>query len=180
MLLSYSNIWKKCCVCATINGSMCVSLCVCVGHDAMEVARDIVATITDPRSMVGPEVRKMESCTILFLVFIFFSAIFLGGVLQWSSITWPHCKTGGAKGGHLVWGSAQLAKGPSLLRSSPLDAWAEECVLLPASSHAQGVHHKTRLWPVSLGSWLTTLNSIPFDNSLFIAVKNPRFFEDHH
>ena len=24
----------------------------------MEVARDIVATITDPRSMVGPEVRE--------------------------------------------------------------------------------------------------------------------------
>ena len=26
----------------------------------MEVARDIVATITDPRSMVGPEVREIE------------------------------------------------------------------------------------------------------------------------
>ena len=35
-------------------------LCICVGHDAMEVARDIVATITDPRSMVGPEVRETE------------------------------------------------------------------------------------------------------------------------
>lgn len=54
------------CVCAAINGSVCILLCVCVGHDAMEVARDIVATITDPRSMVGPEVREMESCTILF------------------------------------------------------------------------------------------------------------------
>ena len=35
-------------------------LCICVGHDAMEVARDIVATITDPRSMVGPEVRETD------------------------------------------------------------------------------------------------------------------------
>lgn len=34
---------------------VCISL---LGHDAMEVARDIVATITDPRSMVGPEVRS--------------------------------------------------------------------------------------------------------------------------
>ena len=57
MLLSYSNIWKKCCVCAAINGSVCFIMCL-LGHDAMEVARDIVATITDPRSMVGPEVRE--------------------------------------------------------------------------------------------------------------------------
>lgn len=159
MLLSYSNIWKKCCVCAAINGSVCFIMHLC-------------RSWCDGSSKgyccyhYGPPIHggawgkgKWSHAPFLFLVSVFFSAIFLGGVLQWSSITWPHCETGGAKGGHLVWGSAQLTEDPSLLRSSPLDAWTEECVLLPASSHAQGVHHKTCLWSVSHVWWLTSLTS---------------------
>lgn len=48
----------------------------------MEVARDIVATITDPRSMVGPEVRETDLPFCFHSSSSSFSAFFLDGILQ--------------------------------------------------------------------------------------------------
>ena len=90
-------------------------------------------------------------------------------ILQWPSVAWPHCKAGGTEGGDMVRDPSQLIEDHSLIRPPPLDAGAKECLLVPASSHAQGVHHQAGLWPVSQGGFRVWGSSLVHCNKMSLS-----------
>ena len=67
---------------------------VTAGREVSEVAREIVATITDPRAMVGPEVNFLRLTSRASLLFV--RCTYTDGILQRPSLPRPHPQGGGA------------------------------------------------------------------------------------